>query len=131
MKYKKYFGDYWKVYLMRFKDRQSGQFKALKPGWTRFMNADDRITFNHECFIAGKEPDSFLNHYDVDCIWSLPVHSTRERDKLEKLMLEFFGDKLELGINTSGKNEVRSYNQKLVNTWLNKPKQRIKKWAES
>ena len=131
MKYQKYFGEYWKVYLMRFKDKESGKFTAIKPGHTKFKDAEDRIRFNHKCFLQGKEPDSFMNHYDVDCIWSLPVRSKKARERVENLMLEFFGDKLDLGINTSGKSEVRSYNQKLINMWLTEPKSRITKWCNS
>ena len=131
MKYDRYHGKYWKVYLMRFKDKETGQFKAIKPGHTKFKDAEDRMNWNHKCFLDGEEPDSFKNHYHVKCIWSLRVKSIKARKALEGLMLAFFGDKLDLGFYTSGYSEVRSYNQKLIDKWLTKPQSKILKWAES
>ena len=128
--YDKYFGDYWKIYLDRFEDRETKQFIALKPGHTKYKDAEDRMKFNHEMFLKGDEPDSFINHYDVKCIWSLVVKSTWERDYLESFMLEWFGEKKDLGFYTSGSTEVRKYDQVKVNKWLSKPKERIQKWLE-
>ena len=126
----KYYGDYWKVYLNRFQDRKTKQFIALKPGWTKFKDADDRAKFNHELFLKGEEPDSFLNHYNVKCIWSLTVKSVWERDYLESFMLNWFGDKKDLGFYTSGSTEVREYDQTRVNKWLSKTDDQILNWLK-
>ena len=126
--YEKYWGDYWKIYLDRLEDKQTGQFVALKPGYTKFKNAEDRINFNHECFLKGEEKDSFKNHHKVKCIWSIVVDSEPKRILLEKLMLDWFGDKKDLGYWTSGSGEVREYNQSKVNRWLSKDKEDIQKW---
>lgn len=128
MVYDKYFGDYWKVYLDRFTDPKTGKFVALKPGYTKFKDAEDRIKFNHEAFEKGIEKDSFLNHHKVKCIWSICVDSEAKRNKLEGFMLAWFGDKKDLGYWTSGSGEVREYNQTKVNKWLGKDKERIQKW---
>lgn len=126
--YEKYWGDYWKVYLDRFEDKETRQFVGLKPGHTKFKDAEDRIKFNHESFKKGFEKDSFLNNHNVKCIWSIVVDSTLKRDYLESFMLTWFGDRKDLGYWTSGSGEVREYDQTKVNKWLSKDKEEIQKW---
>ena len=128
--WKKYYGTWSKVYLMRFADKETGQFVALKPGHTKFTDAEDRMRWNHKEFLEGGEPDSFINHFDVDCIWSLTVESEWEKKYLEGFMLRFFGEQKKLNFRTSGYKEVRNYNQGLVDRWLSKKKEQYKKWLK-
>ena len=124
----RYFNGYRKVYLFRFEDKKTGQFVALKPGHTDYMDAEDRARVNHEKFLEGKEPDSFMNHYKVKCIWSLRVDSHDKADMLEDFMLAWFGEQKKLDFKTSGYTEVRNYNQKKVNKWKSKSVDKIQNW---
>lgn len=128
--YDSYYGDYWKIYLDRFTDRDTKQFIALKPGYTKFKDAEDRMKYNHEAYLKGIEKDSFLNHHDVKCIWSIRVDSLWKRKYLESFMLNWFGEQKKLGYWTSGAGEVREYNQTKVNKWLSKDKERIQNWLK-
>ena len=104
-----------KVYLDLFTPKTSLKRLFLKPGITRFKDAEDRIKYNHKKYLEGDEPDSYLNHFNFKCQWSTECNSEKEAKDLEKELLDYFGTTAKMGFWTSGASEVRNYDhQKYV-----------------
>jgi|TARA_B100001758_G_C18288092_1_gene545425 hypothetical protein len=95
----------WKVYIQLFTKKDSKQRLYLKPGITEFWDGDARMYFNNLT-----EEDSFIKHFDTKVMWSKIFPSKAEAEKVEKELLEYFGDKVDMGFKTGGYSEVREYN---------------------
>jgi hypothetical protein len=123
-KYKVLSNNKVKVYLDLFTPKTSLKRLFLKPGITRFVNAEDRINYNHKKYLEGDEPDSYLNHFNVKCQWSTVCDSEKEAKDLEQELLDYFGTTAKMNFWTSGASEVRHYDHQ---KYLTKLKELYKK----
>jgi hypothetical protein len=115
--YKKLPNGQWKVYIQRFADKQTGKFLYVKPGISRFWDADARMYFNNLF-----EEISFKDKFNTKCIVSKIFPSRETAELMEEKLLKHFGKEIsivELGFKTPGYTEVRKYNQLKVNKAFN------------
>ena len=84
----------------------------------KVLNKDYRMFFNNL-----KEEDSFLNHFDTRVMWSKIFSNKIEAENKESELLEYFGDKVDMGFKTGGFSEVRKYDH---DKWLKKSQELYK-----
>ena len=103
-----------KLYLMTFKKNVGDQvLEVIKVGLTTFKDTYDRLLFNHQVFLEGKEAkwieDTMFNYFDelvVNASAMLPLNKVKD---LEKQILSAWGDQdLELP-KINGMSEMRKY----------------------
>ena len=102
--YKKLPDGQWKTYLFCLRKKGTEQRLYLKPGITEFKDIEARMFFNNL-----NEEESFIQHFDPKPMWSGKFPNKAEAEKVEKELLEYFGDKVNIGFKTGGYTEVRKY----------------------
>ena len=99
-----------KVYVFQF---TKGSEKFLKVGVTDFMEAYDRVLFNHGIFKEGKEKDwvetTMYEYFDDIKIMASAMIKKETADKTEKIILKGWGDQDLKLPKMKGMSEFRKY----------------------